>query len=136
MIIFSRKLKQSWVSEDIVTLPWVSVLIATKSISFDQKVTTFDRFWWSIKKRKKREMLCFLKQIVDLKRLYFWISCWSFKGNRCCMDSQIWNSETSKKSSKSPKQTNLFTKKSCQMIGKFKILFLGEDSGDPSRRRH
>ena len=64
LIIFSRKLKQSWVSEDIVTLPWVSVLMATKSISFDQKVTTFDRFWWSKKKRKNVKFCVFLNKLL------------------------------------------------------------------------
>ena len=62
LIIFSSKLKQSWVSEDIVTLPWVSVLIATKSITFDQKVTTFDRFWWSKKTRKNVKCCVFLNK--------------------------------------------------------------------------
>ena len=105
LMIFSRKLKQRWVSKDIMILPWVSVLMATNSINFDQKVTTFDRFWWSTKKYKNVPICDFFKQIVDLKRLYFWISCWSLKGNLCCMGLQIWSYQTSKKSSKKSKKT-------------------------------
>ena len=116
------------------------------ALSIRPNCNQVNQFWpksnnfWSVlmiyKKTKKREMFCFLKQIVDLKHLYFWICCWSFKGNRCCMDSQIWNSQTSKKSSKIQKKTIVFTKKCFQMIRKLRVLFWGEDSGDPSRRRH
>ena len=60
LIIFSRKLKQSWVSEDIMILPWLPLEYPTKSISFDQKGTTFDRFWWSKKTTKNVHFLYFL----------------------------------------------------------------------------